>query len=117
MQYDATSTVLQASADTASMRVGLVAEGTRVTILRFGEVPLSHRAKVYCADTGDFGWLSITSSGSALICRVVPMLCPNGHPLSVFLETGLGVCDGCNTPVNPKSNGMDCRACNFYLCR
>jgi hypothetical protein len=44
------------------------------------------------------------------------MLCPNGHSLKDYTTVG-GWCDGCLKPLVRGDRVMDCRACNWYLCR
>merc|ERR1740138_773846 len=42
--------------------------------------------------------------------------CPQGHELQVWAARA-GHCDGCLERVEQEEEVMDCRRCNFYLCR
>merc|ERR1712048_687707 len=42
--------------------------------------------------------------------------CKNGHELTPYLALG-GMCDGCKKRINNGDKVMDCRKCNWYLCR
>jgi len=42
--------------------------------------------------------------------------CPAGHSLQAGCP-GAGICDGCRGKVQDGEQVMDCRRCNFYLCK
>lgn len=42
--------------------------------------------------------------------------CPQGHPLELWLARA-GECDGCFRQVAKGERVLDCRECNWYLCR
>merc|ERR1711939_282954 len=43
--------------------------------------------------------------------------CPKGHALEDYVEDENGACDGCGKPIQAGDRVMDCRICNWYLCK
>ena len=46
-----------------------------------------------------------------------PACCPQGHSLVDYVESDEGECDGCESAINSGDHVMDCRQCNWKLCR
>jgi hypothetical protein len=51
------------------------------------------------------------------VANVPKGFCPKGHALVDYTEPHWGVCDGCGKSVAQGEAVMDCRSCNWYLCR
>merc|ERR1712232_368807 len=43
--------------------------------------------------------------------------CTKGHALADYVEPEWGTCDGCSKAIAAGERVMDCRPCNWYLCR
>lgn len=43
--------------------------------------------------------------------------CPNDHMLQLWTASGGGKCDGCHRRIYDGESVMDCRQCNWSLCR